>query len=594
MKNDMNKPCGNIEYYLKLLPGYIMENGILKRVTENKIYPLANFLPIPLEEIVYDDGRTHERFFKIMGLKQNNCQPIELPPILVKAVNLANMNWVTENWGFDANIEPPVQTKKDYLRSVIFTLGPKTAAKRTVYTHTGWRRIDGKYCFLYNDGAVGSSHVSVELDDKLKKYNLSSENISFKKSADAVFKLLKISNKKVMYPLTAITFLSPLNEFLRQCGYEPAFVLYLLGRTQTKKSTIAALMLSFFGEFTSTSLPASFKDTQNAIEKKGHLLKDVLIVIDDYHPVTNYRERQEMEKTAQSIARGYGDRTGKDRMQADTAIRQGYAPRGNAIITGEDFPSIGQSGSARNFIIELASGDVPASDELDCVQEAASRGVLAAFMRNYIEWLIPQAEELPLQLKSRFLFLRKKAIRGNIAGYGRTGDIVSWLQIGIENLIDFLCSREVITPKAAEKEKEDAWEIFCGLSNVQIEKSEEDMPSNMFIDALKELLESGKVYVKRYPEEMETELNRKGEMVGYIEDDTYYFLPANVYNAVFQFYKQQNEIFPLTKTRLFKQMENENLIEAEITGGIKNYTKQKRFGKEKNRYLVMRREIFSK
>ena len=579
-----------ISNYMHLLPHCAFDGGELKYKSENRILPLSNFLPVPLEEIVYDDGRTQERYFKITAYKLQNENIIKLPETLVRAVALPSMNWVAESWGFEANIEPPIQTKKDYLRSIIFTLGAQTAIRRTVFTHTGWRKVNGRWCFLYHGGAIGSKNVSVELENKLRAYNMASENITTDETVQAVLKLFSVSREQIMYPLMAITFLSPLNEYLRQCGYEPSFLIYLLGRTQTKKSTIAALMLSFFGRFTSTTLPASFKDTENAIEKKGHALKDVLIVIDDFHPVTHYRDRQNMEKIAQSLARGYGDRTGKDRMQADTTIRQGYAPRGNAIITGEDFPAIGQSGSARNFIIELTPEDIKVSNELNSVQAAASRGVLANFMVGYIKWLIPQADDLPAKLKDKFLRFRQKAIEEKVSGFGRTGDIVSWLQIGMESLIDYLVYLEVDFSKSAEKQKDKAWHIFCGLSDTQIEKSEEDKPTNMFIDALKELLESGKLFVKKHPEKTLSGTECKGEMVGYLDIDVYYFLPANVYNAVFQFYKQQGEVFPLTKTRLFKQMAYENLIETEVTGGIKNYTRQKRFGKEKSRYLVIHRD----
>lgn len=581
-----------LEGCLKLLADCKMDGEVLNRVTDNKIIPLSDFLPIPVNEVVYDDGRTIERSFLIKGIKRVGGKIISLPAVMVSAANLPAMTWVLDNWGFAANISAPIHTKKDYLRGIICTLGGKIAKKHTVYTHTGWRKINGKYCFLYHNGAIGNDNVSVELDYKLQPYNMECNGVSFEQSTMALLRLFDISSEKVMFPLIAIAFLSPLNEFLRQVGYEPAFLLYLLGRTQTKKSTIAALILSFFGRFTSSTLPSSFKDTENAIEKKGHSLKDVPTVIDDFHPVSHYKERQNMDKIAQSLSRGYGDRAGKDRMQADTSIRQGFAPRGNAIITGEDFPAIGQSGSARNFIVELLPNDVPASADLDFVQEQASLGVLAKFMEQYILWLIPQASSLPNQLKVKFLELRRRAIKEKVVGFGRTGDMVAWLQIGMESLIEFCISQKIHTKYIGENKKEEAWKVFCGLSSVQLEKAEEDKPNNMFIDAIKEMLESGKAYVKDHLEDADKDLNKKGEMLGYLENYKFYFFPTQVYSSVVQFYKQQNELFPLSRTRFFKQMADENLIETEITGAGKTYTKQKRFGKEKSRYLVMPREIF--
>jgi len=171
-----------------------------------------------------------------------------------------------------------------------------------------------------------------------------------------------------------------LNEFFRQAGYEPLYLLFLVGRTQTRKSTLAALMLSFFGEFSASTLPCSFKDTANAIEKKGYILKDTLNVVDDYHPAMTSKERQTMDTIMQALSRGYGDRKGRDRMNPDISLRESSAPRGNVIITGEDIPDIGQSGIARNFIIELMPDDVPLSEYLNRSQQYAQDGYYKQFI----------------------------------------------------------------------------------------------------------------------------------------------------------------------------------------------------------------------
>jgi len=571
-----------IQQLLASLPEYAFENGILKRVSNNKIMNLADFVPVPVEETLYDDGRTPERYFTIKAMKQNGEV---LPTVQVKASTMTSMSWVEQCWGFRANIEPPIQSKKDYLRHVIFALGAKIAKKRTVYTHTGWRLIDGQYFYLYHKGAIGAENVSVELEGNLKAYNMETQ-AELSEGIKTVIELFQVAAPKIMYPLMAITFLSPLNEFFRQEGCEPAFLLYLLGRTQTKKSTVAALMLSFFGNFTSSNLPSSFKDTENAIEKKGYALKDILTVIDDFHPVTHYRDKQNMERIAQSLARGYGDRTARERLCADITLRAGYPPRGNAIITGEDFPNIGQSGSARNFIIELGVNDIPNSEVLNDVQERARDGCLIAFMRSYIEWLIPQANKLPERLRKMFLNYRQKAISENISGYGRTGDIIAWLQIGMEYLIDFLFDTGAIDQKAAIETKANAWKVFYGLSNIQMEKSEEEKPTTMFLNTLAELLNAGKVFAKDLTVNNET-MDVKGVHIGYQDNDCFYFLPAVTYNEIMKFFAAQNEMFPLTKTRLFKQMANENLIKFDKKESGNNYTIQKRIGSEKHRFIVI-------
>ena len=113
--------------------------------------------------------------------------------------------------------------------------------------------------------------------------------------------------------------------FLKLAGCEPKFVLFLVGKTGSRKSTLAALMLSFFGKFTASELPLSFRDTANSILHHSFALKDVLTCIDDYHPAGR-QEEQKLTATAQSIMRAYGDRAGKGRLRADASPMESRPP----------------------------------------------------------------------------------------------------------------------------------------------------------------------------------------------------------------------------------------------------------------------------
>jgi hypothetical protein len=73
----------------------------------------------------------------------------------------------------------------------------------------------------------------------------------------------------------------------------------------SRKSSIVADSLNQFGDFPSGKiLPASFKDTANALENKAFSTKDSLLVIDDYHPSATILEGRNMEQLAQQLLRG--------------------------------------------------------------------------------------------------------------------------------------------------------------------------------------------------------------------------------------------------------------------------------------------------
>lgn len=576
-------PDDEIGKYLSYLDGCSFSGGYLRKETDKGTIVISNFLPVPVEDIRLDDGNEQQRYFRIKGLKYDETKTTELPAVLVRASDAAAMNWVTENWGFGANIESPIQSRKDSLRSIMFRLGELFAVQKTIFLHTGWREQNGSYFFLHGGGAIGAENIEVRLDNRINRFDLSGEKINFISACNAFAELLDVASPEVVIPAVSLVFLSPLNEFFRQAGYEPSFVLYYLGRTQTHKSTFAALMLSFFGKFTATSLPSSFKDTANAIEKKGYILKDVLTVIDDYHPATTTKERLAMEQIMQSVSRGYGDRTGRDRMTSDITVRGGYAPRGNVIVTGEDFPSIGQSGSARNFIVELSPDAVPVTDKLNRAQQYAADGYFTCLMREYISWLIPQTDNLPEKLKRRFLYYREKAIEENNSGFGRTGDILAWLMTGFESLTEFLCDAHMIEKAEIVAMNDNAWKVLSSIAKKQLDKCTADTPTKMFLDTVREMFEAKKICVITIGGFPDT----YGEMVGYRDTEFFYFLPSKIYGEVTKFFSQQNETFPLTKSMLFRQLRNEKIL---VPSGNDN-TVQKRIEQKNGKYLCIPREF---
>ena len=566
---------------LKPMPQLSWNCDTLYKAATKGAKPVSNFLPVPTEEILYDDGKEQQRYFRIIGRKSKEFKITELPEITIKAADTGNMNWILDKWGFGANIYPPYQSNKDMIRSVMVTIGAQTAARKTIFTHTGWRKIKEKWCFLYAGGAIGADGIEVRLEGNLQRYCFPETSGDITERNDAFRAVFNVADKRIVLPFIAHTFLTPLNEFLKQAGHEPSFVLNYVGRTQSRKSTLAALMLSFFGSFTAASLPANFKDTANALEKKGYILKDMLMIVDDFHPAATMNERRTMEQTMQSISRMYGDRRARDRLNTEIALRSGNIPRGNVAVTGEDIAAIGQSGIARNFIVEMQPDSLPVSDTLNAAQAYAENGVLAAFMRGYIEWLIPQADELPQKLKALFTTYRKRAIAEKICGLGRAGDTVAWLMTALHILSDYLfvCGIKDI-------DLSDSWQILKEIASAQLDKNEEVTPTKMFLDAVGQLFDSGKIFTENTGDNPQHEIV-SGAKVGYSDSDMYYFIPDMIYAEVGKYYSAQNKIFPISCQRLMKHLAAEKIC----LSNSERYTFQKRIGNRRHRYLCIPRRF---
>ena len=432
-----------------------------------------------------------------------------------------------------------------------------------IFEHTGWRCINGSMVFLHGAGAVGKDNVKVELEPKLQTYRLH-EPVSPQRS-NTVKKFLEVAPHSVTLPLLAFAFLSPVNSILRKLGNEPAFLLFLLGHTGSKKSTLTALTLCFFGDFTNKSLPNSFKDTANSIEKTGFLLKDVLTAIDDYHPGVNKSYASKLEATAQEVARMYGDRTGKNRMNADGSLRINYPPRGNAILTGEDVPAIGESGQARLLTIEISESDINIPLLTD-VQNHHEH--LSEVMSEYISFLSDNLEDLQKDLPVRWAELREKARNG---GHDRISEAIAHLQIAIELWSLFEVQRGYLTQSARDSITSESWDVFTTLAKKQNQYINQDKPSALFVDALSEMLQTRKVDLVDIRSNSEV-MN----LVGWKDEKFAYLLSDSVYNAIYKFYSERGQVFPLRKVQLVKHLADDKII---LPGEKTNYQLKKIRGK---------------
>jgi len=548
------------------------KNGIVKR-------KLCNLAPEIVCEITVDDGAVTTTYVRLRGVHESGRI---LPEIEIPAADLASFNWMAERWGMDCILEVG-KTVKDCVRHAIQTTAAH-AEKKTVFAVTGWKKIGEEWYYLM----PGDDNHTVDLHGKLQGYSMERKYDRFDiQTAACLLRMMPVP-EEIMFPLLAFTFLSPLNHFLKEAGCEPKFILFLSGKTGSRKSTLAALMLSFFGKFTASELPLSFRDTANSILHNAFALKDVLTCIDDLHP-SSRMEEQKMNGTAQAIMRAYGDRTGKGRLRSDSTLMESRPPQGNAIITAEFAPDIGVSGTARYFALELKESDVDLQN-LTSYQREAARGTLQRCMYAYTQWIketFLHSEEAKQEwvrfLNSYFLSCREEFRKSSIRCHGRVPEAVAHLQMGMDFFLLFLKENQVMDEESNAEIQQRFREILYRLAARQAESIDQDKPTHKFIRKLYALLESNQAYAddKNNPGELGF-----GTCLGY-QDDTFLYLHSELcHKVVRKFCEEQGENFSCTHKSLLKAMAEEGLI---LPGKEQN-TRPLRVGNKQKRVIFLYRE----
>ena len=511
----------------------------------------------------------------------------KLGRVTIRASELDGMNWVTEKWGMDACVAPG-STTKGKVAWAIKKVGQLTAQRVTEYNHTGWRKIGGKWCYLYHGGAVGLDGITVDMGDALKTYRLDGggaegfDQIPFPEAAKASLRIQETMKEEIGIALLGTTYLAPLREFMSATDIVPAFALFLYGESGTHKTTAAALAMSHFGNFHAKNPPASFNDTGNQIRKKAFLVKDMPILVDDYHPVTSVQEKRQMAATAQTLSRAFGDGVDRGRLNADSTIKANTPPRSVAIITGEDLPAIGASGLARYFILDIDKEDIPVGKDLTEMQELARKGTLQRAMRGYILWLLKQADGMPQRLHDLFLQYREEIHKRSAGQHDRAPETVACILIGYAMMLNYFRDLGLFDTKKAADMLAYAQKKLMEASSKQARDMESEKPTRIFLDSLAELLSSKQVALKDLTTEDAKDPPPTERMIGYMDAETYYLLPNVAFGAVQKLCREQGQEFPVSLKALYKHLRTDGILELQRD---ENPVKVKRIGQKTARLL---------
>ena len=250
-------------------------------------------------------------------------------------------------------------------------------------------------------------------------------------------------------------------------------------------------------------------------------------------------------------------------------------PQGNAIVTGESAPDVGESGTARTFTLEIKRGDVNL-EQLSYFQSEAKKGTLMNCLLSYTEWVkgcylynASATQDLLNDLSSSFEFYRDEYIRKDKQSHGRVPEIVAWLTIGMEYFLDFMFFRGVIELPEKKSILREFREMLFDLAKGQSSSIEEDKPVVKFIQKLYALLESGQAVVLDRTRPVDYKpLN----FIGY-EDEKYLCLNADMaHKAVVQLCRVQGESFTISKKSLIKALAEEGLLDSDKGKNVKSVT----------------------
>lgn len=534
---------------------------------------LANFTAAIVGETVTDDGAEQAREFAV------RVEQWQKPPRTagVPVERFGALDWVVERFGPRFVIQAG-SGKRDHLRCAVQEMSGDEIPSATVYTHTGWREVDGRWCYLHGGGAVvpgvpgvpAPPGVEVRLDGAAAGFRLPDPPTGEVLRAAVRASLGTLDGlvpDAVGFPLLATVYRAALGA--------SDYALWLSGPTGAQKSELAALAQQHYGAaMTRSRLPGNWASTDNALEGLAFTVKDAVLVVDDFAPPPSRADADRQHRTAERLIRGQGNSAGRQRMRADGTLRPPKPPRGLILATGEDVPR-GHSITARLAVVAVRRGDV-SLPRLSACQGDAGAGRYGSAMAGFVAWLAPQFAAVSSGLAAERAELRDRFV-GQFP-HARTPDTVANLLLGLRYLLRFAEAIGAI----GRQERENLWQrgevAFRAVAAQQGEHQRAADPVARFPEMLGAVLSSGRGHlagpdgkepgappsaeawgweVREHRAgfgEARASSHGHGRKIGWVLGEEVYLDPDSTFAALSELAHEQGQVYPVTQQTLYRRL----------------------------------------
>jgi len=442
---------------------------------------LTNFTARILSDVTEDDGVERRIQFEVEATLRGRPVRFQVP-----AGNFNSLNWAAEHLGASAIVFPGI-SNKDHARAAIQILSGDVP-RRTVYTHLGWREVNGERVYLHAGGAIGAtgeqSGIAVRLSPDLNRYVLPAppEGQEQVKAIRASLRMLDVAPDSITVPLLSATYRAPLGN--------TGFSIYESGKTGQGKTALAALAQQHYGaEMDAEHLPSAWSSTGNSLEAIAFQAKDALLVVDDFAPSGDKYPTDRLQREAERFLRAQRNRSGRQRMRPDGTVIPAKPPRGLALSTGEDIPR-GQSLRAGMIVVELGEGSVDWTRLSEAQRDAAS-GLYASAMSGYIQWLAPRYQSVQQGLSEEIAKLRDE-VEAN-GQHRRMPQNVANLALGIRYFLKYAQDADAISERDAAELWTRCWQVLKESGAAQVQHDQDSDPVYRFLDLLQAAISSGEV-----------------------------------------------------------------------------------------------------
>ena len=455
----------------------------------------------------------------------------------------------------------------DSIRAAIGLFGLEKIQVVKSYEDYGWDSYKVPKLYRSSTGNIASSGFVIE-EGEQTIVDLSSHGLSFTKylgledisnsefiEVGKIIKndYLRVQPDMISYPTLAHTFQAVIHNLY--IPFNEAPILWIDGTTGTGKSSFSEFTQRFHGNFHKCY---SVTSTARSVDQYSMVFKDALFVVDDY-------KRGQINGIVPLVQKIF-DRTERGRMAQGNKGVESVVARGLVMFTGEDIPTSEASVIARLIHLDSSEhvdmGD--ASNEIyQRVKNASHKfsGVTARFIQ-YMLNTYPK----PDVVHDKFFEIHK-SLRSGVESRQNAPRILNSIAanyLTFELVMEFFAHENIMTRGESEELKEKHWKIINLIKERMLIRCQEEQASNLFIEAIKHCLASGKYRI----EGLSQSDNSFAENLGFVDDakSNIVYLFTDSYNAASKRIRDGGQTFEHSPTAIARQLDIDGMLIAKDKG----------------------------
>lgn len=341
--------------------------------------PIANCLPVVKAVKSYVQNKTAETCVTVSAIVGNGT---ETPEITIPIRQLNTLDIQTD---LDPRCYEYPDKRSRYLIQNLLRYQASQKEVTEVYRADtlGFHHYRGKVAFNAGSRVIGDLGVEVEV--ATKGYNFfPPAKVSNEQLAAHVKSIIQLEPSATA-PIFAYFILGLLRDLFRTAGVPIHFCMYLVGKQQAMKTTLATYLCSLYDRHEDVERHLhNLTATEIKLHEVLNLEKDMVSIIDDLNLDDSKRKEREQEAKISGLIRAAANGVGRETMRNQKSISA------QPLFCGE-YLLKNTSTNNRLLIVHLEQGQINKEKLLEIQKDA---NLLTAFAELFISWILDNYKPL--------------------------------------------------------------------------------------------------------------------------------------------------------------------------------------------------------